>query len=143
MPTYEFQCGDCGSHTEQVFSMSEMPDSVACGCGHRAGRVISSNSNVFVRNREYVFDKSKNVRSFARDFGVSDQKHHENYRKKFEGIKQRQKAMRASKHKHEIQWLGGMPGEMVDSIGLHEGDKEAVYKDPVTFLKKTGTYAGD
>jgi len=143
MPTYEFQCDGCGARAEQVFSIMEMPDSVACSCGRLAGRVLSSNANVFVKNREYVFDRAKNVRSFARDFGVSDQKHHENYRKKFEGIKQRQKALRTSRHKDDIQWLGGMPGEMVDSIGQHEGDKEAVYKDPIAFLKKTGTYAGD
>ena len=36
-----------------------------------------------------------------------------------------------------------MPGEMADSIGEHEGDKEAVIKDPIPFLKKTGLYSGD
>ena len=28
-------------------------------------------------------------------------------------------------------------------IGMHEGDPEAVLKDPETFLKKTGLHAGD
>lgn len=143
MPRYDYECGTCGRREERVFSMADMPQGLPCPCGQWAGRVIDFVPEVFVKNREYVFDKGKNVRSFAQDFGKSDQKHHEGYRQYFEDIKKRKRELGTSKRKHEIEWIGGMPGEMVDSIGQHEGDKEAVLKDPVTFLKKTGLYDGD
>lgn len=126
--------------------MSAMPAEVPCECGASAVRVISLNINpTFVKFAEYKFDKAKNVMSNGRTFGVSDQEHHEKYRRRFAAMRKMADSVKRSpsKRKTGVQWLGGMPGEMADSIGCHEGDPEAVSKDPVTYLKKTGLYAGD
>ena len=143
MPTYEFHCAACGEMIEQVFPMSGMPDSVACVCGSAAARQISANGNVVVKNTEYQFRKDRIVRSFGHGYGRSVRQQHDGYVRYFEDLKKRKREVKAQKKTNAMEWIGGMPGEMVDSIGLHEGDPEAVLKDPVTFLKKTGTYAGD
>ena len=143
MPRYDYGCEKCGHREERVFSMRDMPQGVPCPCGEWATRVIDSVPEAFVANRAYQFDRGKNVRSFGADYGRTDQQQHDHYRQYFDDIKKRKRALGTSKRKHEIEWIGGMPGEMVDSIGMHEGDKEAVVKDPVSFLKKTGLYDGD
>lgn len=145
MPTYEFECERCGRAEEGVFAMSSMPDSVPCPCGSAARRVVSLNRNaVFVKDRPYEFRQDRCVQSFGRKYGRANPlKQHDNYVRYFDDIKKRKREISTSKNKHEMEWLGGMPGEMVDSISLHEGDKESVVKDPVKWLKKTGTYHGD
>ena len=145
MPTYEFECRACERVTEAVFSMSGKPDSVACSCGGRAVSIISrsAGSNSFVKDKPFEFDKSKNVMSFGRQFGRTDKQQHEVYANYIEDMKKAKRAAKSSGRKQDIEWLGTMPGEMVDSIGQHEGDKEAVAKDPVSYLKKTGLYQGD
>jgi len=146
MPTYEFECGACECVTEAVFSMSGKPDSVACEqCGGEAQSIISrsAGSNSFVKDRPFEFDKSKCVQSFGKKFGRTDQQQHKVYQDYVEGMKKDRRAAKLSGKKNDIEWLGCMPGEMVDSIGQHVGDKEAVSKDPVTFLKKTDLYQGD
>lgn len=143
MPLYDYECQRCGREDERSFSMADMPQTVPCPCGHEAVRVIHSVPTSFVKDREYVFDKAKCVMSNGRRYGRTDQQQHEIYRSTFEKMKRNQKRLKGSKHKHDIEWVGGMPGEMADSICEHEGDKQAVYKDPVPFLKKTGLYAGD
>jgi len=142
MPTYEFECRDCGVLIEHVCSFSKKPSQLACDCGGEADHIISWNDNSFVKDRPFEFDQSKNVRSNGRLFGKTDKQHHEHYRGYFDEMKKLQDRRNRSGAKQNCQWIGGMPGEMVDSISEHEG-KEAVYKDPVTFLKKTGLYAGD
>ena len=143
MPRYDYQCTNCESLEERVFSMASMPQSVVCHCGSDSVGVITSAPQSFVANREYVFDKAKCVQGFGKDYGRTDAEQHRHYQEYFGDIKKR-KAKLSSKQKGQgLEWIGGMPGEMVDSIGLHEGDPEAVVKDPTTFLKKTGLYAGD
>lgn len=142
MPRYDYECGTCGRREERVFSMADMPGSIPCPCGVDAPRVIDTLPESFVANREYVFDKRKNVRNFGYKYGRTDQQQHEHYRQYFDEIKKRKRETRSSKKGLEMEWVGGMPGEMVDSIGQHEGDPEAVLKDPVKFLKKTGLYDG-
>jgi len=137
MPIYEFQCSRCGRTDEQAFPMAEMPDAVACPCGEPAARKISINRNVAVKNREYAFDKSKCVQNFGQRYGRTPEQQHALYQDYFHRMKQLAKGRKSSK-KTDIKYLGGVPGEMADSIGRHEGDPEAFVKDPVTFLKKTG-----
>lgn len=143
MPTYDYECSRCGRLDEQTFAITAMPQTVPCPCGHEAVRAFRRAPAFFAKNTEYVFDKAKCVMSNGRRFGRTDQQQHEIYRRTFDAMKRNQKKLKASKRKHEIEWLGGMPGEMADSICEHEGDKQAVYKDPLPFLKKTGLYAGD
>lgn len=142
MPRYDYECGACGRREELVFTMSSMPQSVLCDCGEQAVRVIDTVPNGWVTDRPYVFDKARNVMSNGRLVGRSDQKQHELYRDYFDGMRKEQDRVNRSCGKKGARWIGGMPGEMVDSISEHEG-KEAVYKDPKKFLKKTGLYAGD
>jgi len=138
MPRYDYECETCGRREEHVFSMASMPQTVDCPCGQPAGRVIDTVPESYVANREYTFDKGNCVQGFGKDYGRTDQQQHEHYKKYFGDIKRRKRGLSASQKKQGLEWVGGMPGEMVDSIGLHEGDPEAVLKDPVTFLKKTG-----
>lgn len=123
--------------------MASMPQSVVCHCGSDAVRVITSAPQSFVANREYVFDKAKCVQGFGKDYGRTDAEQHRHYQEYFGDIRKRKSKLSSKQKDQGLEWIGGMPGEMVDSIGLHEGDPEAVIKDPTTFLKKTGLYAGD
>ena len=143
MPRYDYECGSCGHREEHYFSMADKPTTLDCRCGGYATSLITGGSESFVRNRPYEFNKAKCVRSNGHMFGRTDEQQHALYRKQFEDIDKRQKSLALSKNKHEMQWIGGMPGEMADSIGEHEGDKEAVIKDPIPFLKKTGLYSGE
>jgi hypothetical protein len=97
----------------------------------------------FVRFRPYEFDRAKNVRSNGRMFGRTDAQQHEAYRNAFDTQRKLVEQERRSCSRSDgVEYLGGMPGEMADSIAEHEGDKELVAKDPVTLLKKTGLYMG-
>lgn len=122
--------------------MSSKPDSVACECGQQARSIISSNSNSYVANREYVFDQGSCVQSFGRSLGRTRAQQHQHYQSYFADIRKRRRQMKGCNTlKNGMEWIGGMPGEMADSIGMHEGDPEAVSKDPEAFLKKTGMHA--
>jgi putative FmdB family regulatory protein len=148
MPTYDYECQKCGHQQEQWFSMADRPSSVPCPCGKKAIQVILEAPESFVRFRPYEFDPKKVVGNNGKSKGRSAAKQHEGYRRHFDGVaKNVRRANRsASKSAHSgggFQYLGGMPGEMYDSIGQQEGDKEAVAKDPVSFLKKTGMYVGE
>ncbi len=148
MPTYEFECQHCGRRRDEWFSMATRPTSVPCACGMEAVQVIRTVPESFVRNRPYEFDKRWVVGNNGKLAGRSAEQQHEGYRRHFEGIKTKVKRLNRSGGKRSkdaggFQYLGGMPGEMADSIGQQEGDKEAVAKDPITFLKKTGLYVGE
>ena len=142
MPTYEFECRNCGKVTEAAYSMSSKPSSIMCSCGSEANSIISLNTNSYVANREYVFDQGDCVQNFGRNVGRSASQQHRHYQNYFGDIKKRRRRMKGSNTlKNGMEWIGGMPGEMADSIGMHEGDPEAVSKDPEVFLKKTGMHA--
>jgi len=143
MPRYEYECSNCGSREERVFSMAAMPSSITCPCGEDAVRVMDCMPYAFVANREYVFDKAKCVQGFGKDFGRTDAEQHKHYQDYRADMQMRKSKLSPKQKVQGMEWLGMMPGEMVDSIGLHEGDPEAVLKDPTTFLKKTGLYEGD
>lgn len=129
--------------------MSAMPPSVPCECGAAADRVMSVNKNeVFVRFRPYEFDQTRKVGNNGKKFGRTVEQQHEGYRRRFDTIRKNIRGLNrnASKARFEangVRYLGGMPGEMADSIGQQERDPEAVAKDPETWLKKTGMYIGE
>lgn len=148
MPTYDYECQSCGRHQEQWFSMASRPSEVACDCGKQAIQVILEAPESFVRFRPYDFDPKKVVGNNGKLKGRSAERQHEGYRRYYDGVAKNVRRANRSGSKHAknsggFQYLGGMPGEMFDSIGQQEGDKEAVAKDPVTFLKKTGLYVGE
>lgn len=142
MPTYEYECNDCSVLIEHVCSYASKPSQVACDCGGMGDPIISLNGNGYVANREYVFDQGNCVQSFGKQAGRSRQQQHDHYQQYFGDIKKRRRRMKGCNTlKNGMEWIGGMPGEMADSIGMHEGDPEAVSKDPESFLKKTGMHA--
>ncbi len=148
MPRYDFECQGCGRRQERIFTMSSRPPAVPCACGLEAIQVILSVPESWVKNRPYEFRKDKIVGNNGKLAGRTAQQQHEGYRRHFDGIATKVKRLnrsggRRSKDAGGFQYLGGMPGEMADSIGQQEGDKEAVAKDPVGFLKKTGLYVGE
>jgi len=124
--------------------MADRPATLPCPCGGEAVQIIVSVPEVLVRFRPYEFNKAKNVRSNGRMFGRTDEQQHEHYRRSFDMQKKLVSEQRRSAKllkEDGFEYLGGMPGEMCDSINEAEG-KEAVQSDPVTFLKKTGLYMG-
>lgn len=144
MPRYDYGCEACGHREERFFRMADMPSTIPCECGSDCVRVIDRVPELYVANREYTFDQGNCVWNFGKEYGRSRQQQHDGYRRYFDEIRQRKRALRRSnKVSQGLEWVGGMPGEMADSIGLHEGDPEAVAKDPQAFLKKTGMWDGD
>lgn len=139
---YDFECEKCSLVFEHSCSMSERPESLPCQCGGEARQIIIAVPYSCVRFAPYEFDKSKNVRSNGALFGRTDEQQHEHYRRSFDMQRKLVAQERRKPGKDDgFEYLGGMPGEMVDSIEEKEG-KEAVAKDPVTFLKQTGMYMG-
>ena len=108
-------------------------------------QIIVTVPESYVRFRPYEFNKAKNVRSNGHMFGRTDEQQHETYRRAFDEQRKQVAAQRRSGSLFKeagCEYLGGMPGEMADSIAENEGQKEVVEKDPVNFLKKTGLYMG-
>lgn len=143
MPTYDYKCGSCGSAFEQFARFADYKPQVACECGATAERLFVPTRDVVVKGiAEYRFNPTKNVQ-VSKKWGRSARQEERNYEKVIETQRQLVKAKRAAgKERDGWEHLGTMPAPMVDSIGRHEGDKEAVLKDPIPFLKATGTYMG-
>lgn len=144
---YDYECTSCQHRQEVHCRISERQSELPCPeCGGIAEQIFLRVPEVLVRYREYQFDKRKNVMSNGRLYGRSDKQQHEHYRRAYDEQRKQVAAAKRSFGKDKmggIEYLGGMPGEMADSIGEHEGDPEVVAKDPKTFLKKTGLYMGD
>lgn len=148
MPTYEFECQGCGLQQEKHFSMAARPSSVPCPCGLEAVQVILTVPEAFMRFRPYEFNAKTRVGNNGKKFGRSAEQQHDGYRKHYDGLHKNIRRLNRMPSKRRLdcggfQYLGGMPGEMADSIGQQEGDKEAVVKDPETWLRKTGLYVGE
>lgn len=145
MPRYDFECGACGNRAEHIFTMSSRPESVACPCGGVAANVITGTPNVFMRFSEYQFRRECVVGNNGKLVGRSAEQQHAGYEKQigeYRTMHNRRKRGfgKGGAATNGFEVVGVMPGEMVDSIGQQEGDKEAVLKDPETFLRKTGLH---
>lgn len=140
---YDYECAN-GHLQEHSCMMSDRPAHLPCKCGCLAFQVIRTVPHVHVRFSEYQFNPAKAVGNNGKRFGRSRQQQHEKYRHDFDLQKRmvRERSHRPNK-KNDIQYLGGMPGEMADTIAEQEGDKNVVLQDPVTWLKKTGLYVGE
>lgn len=128
--------------------MAEMPSTLSCQCGAEMHRVILEVPEAFMRFRPYEFRRDKVVGNNGKKFGRDVDQQHAGYERHFAQIKKNIGRMNRgfSKNRHDaggFRYLGGMPGEMADSIAAQEGDKEAVSKDPETWLKKTGMWVGE
>lgn len=149
MPRYDFECGACGDRAEHIFAMSSRPDAVPCRlCGAMARNVITGTPNVFMRFTEVEFRRDKVVGNNGALVGRSAEAQHRGYQKAIGEFKKANDRRRRGVSKHGasvdgVRVLGVMPGEMVDSIGQQEGDKEAVTKDSEFYLRKTGLWMGD
>lgn len=142
MARYDFEC-DCGRRLEHQCSMSERPESLPCDCGGRMVQVIKAVPYVYTRFAEYQFRPDSIVGNNGVLAGRDAQQQHEGYRKQIEALKTAHGRRSRSGSRHGcsvdgVRVAGVMPGEMADSIGQQEGDKEAVYKDPDYWFKATG-----
>lgn len=148
MPTYEFECSACQVRKAVTTTWAERPASLTCPlCQGTAEPVISINTNPpIVKGFEYHFDRSKVVGNNGKKYGRSAYTQAQHYGRMFtERMKQeREKQRSLSRRAPDDGWefVGGMPGEMHDSIVEQEGDKNVVLQDPVPFLKSTGLYCG-
>lgn len=52
MPRYDYQCRECGSVAEHVFTMAEKPDLLACECGGQAASLINGDVEVLVKGNQ-------------------------------------------------------------------------------------------
>jgi putative FmdB family regulatory protein len=149
MPRYDYECESCGHRQEHACTMSARPDRIPCSCGKAARQIIAAVPYSFVRGAEYEFDPAKVVGNNGVLAGRSLEQQHAGYRKIFDALKTSKQRRKRSLGKGGdsvdggIRILGYMPGEMVDSIGQQEGDKEAVAKDPEHFMRATGMWLGD
>lgn len=145
MPRYDFVCGACGVRAEHIFTMSARPDSLACACGGEARHVIVGTPYVFVRGAEYEFRRDCVVGNNGVLAGRTAEQQHRGYQQTIGQLKAAHQRRKRGLSKHGasvngFEVVGVMPGEMADSIGQQEGDKEAVAKDPEFFLRKTGLH---
>jgi putative FmdB family regulatory protein len=148
MPRYDFVCGACSVRVEHIFAMSARPETLTCECGGEARHTIVGTPNVFMRGAPYEFRRDKVVGNNGALVGRSAEKQHRIYQQMHDQAKKANDRRKRGLGKHGasvegLEVLGVMPGEMVDSIGQQEGDKEIVSKDPEYFLRKTGLHLGD
>ena len=146
MPRYEYECSPCHLRKEVMCSWESRPASLVCPqCGGEASAIVSLCAPPLVRNQPYKFDPKKTVASNGARFGRTPEEQHRHYKLAFDTqrklVNERRRTPKATDD--GWQYLGGMPGEMADSITEQEGDKEILYRDPVTFLKKNDLYMGD
>jgi putative FmdB family regulatory protein len=145
MPRYDYECPGCGRGTEVTCRMSERPETVLCACGGAMGNVIRPTPNIFVKGADYEFKREHIVGNNGAVVGRTAEQQHAMYQRQIGEWKKAKDARKRSgkASKGGVEVIGVMPGEMVDSIGYQEGDKEAVVKDPIPFMKATGTYFGE
>lgn len=142
---YDYLCESCGVLQEVTCSMSDRKDAVPCACGGTASQYFGNVPYAFMRFRPYEFNPAKVVGNNGAAFGRTADQQHARYKHYFESVKKQCKQRNRSLSKNRfdeqgVRWMGGMPGEMVDSIGQQEGDPEVVSKDPEHFLKATGLH---
>lgn len=149
----------CESGCEFAVNMpdSERPDDTSCECGQPAswfriqvgvkeGEHEAPAPYCFVKGRPYEQQGRYQVMPQGERYGVSAARQAEHYREHFTRLANDSRAFRGGHSKlksNAPEYLGGMSGEQMHSIGLQERDPEAVAKDPITFLKKTGNYVGE
>lgn len=148
MGRYDYECGSCGAQTEHICSMSARPASLPCECGGEAKQVILSVPESFVKYRPYEFRKDKVVAHNGKKYGRTVDQQHKHYEEHFGQIRKNIARSNRSRSKNAydaggFRYLGGMPGEMADSIAAQEGTKQAVSIDPDYWFRKTGMYVGE
>lgn len=143
---YDFECATCRIRWEITCRMSERPASLPCQCGGEAVQIITSVPEVMVKGVPYKFDPKKNVDNFGKSFGRTNEQQHEGYRQAFDMqrklVHERKRSL-SKKSDDDPVYLGGMPVEMVLSIGQKEGDPEIAFKDPEYFLKTNNLHMGE
>jgi len=68
MPTYDYQCDDCGHHFEQFQKMSDTPVKTCPECGGKVNRLIGTGAAVIVKGSGFHSTDYRNSRpSCGRD----------------------------------------------------------------------------
>jgi len=68
MPTYDYQCDDCGHHFEQFQKMSDTPVKTCPECGGKVNRLIGTGAAVIFKGSGFHSTDYRNSRpSCGRD----------------------------------------------------------------------------
>ena len=68
MPTYDYQCDDCGHHFEQFQKMSDTPVKTCPECGRKVNRLIGTGAAVIFKGSGFHSTDYRNSRpSCGRD----------------------------------------------------------------------------
>lgn len=143
MPNYEYVCESCNRSFERFARFADYSPKLECECGAVATSIISGGKYAMVKGMgEYKFDPRYNAPTYRGRRADREERH---YEKIVETQRSIVKERRKSGKEKKDGWVfeGCMPAPMATSIGQKEGDIEAVFKDPIPFLKATGTYMGD
>jgi len=65
MPTYEYECADCGHSFEKTQSMSDEPLKVCPACSGRVRRVINGGMGVIFKGSGFYVNDSKGSNAAA------------------------------------------------------------------------------
>lgn len=146
MTNYECLCGAQFTIDSEVSRVWEpCPD---CGTSVKAN--LGLGIYTYCANREWVYDKRKNVPNQGWKHGKSDMAQHRDYVRMMGAAKTRMaQARRDGGKKRDDEWthLGRMPIEMHESIVEQQGDKEFFQKAAQSgeleqILKKTDCHLG-
>lgn len=142
MITYAYECEACGSQFEIRASIKDDRSGIRCECGAVPEQLITGGRGIIISGvDEYKCDPRTNVSTFR---GRSAKTEYKQYEKVIETQRQLVKARRKAGKEDEdgCVFEGIMPAPLHDSLARTTGDIESVLKDPIPFLKKTGTYMG-
>jgi putative FmdB family regulatory protein len=72
MPTYDYQCDKCGSHSEKFEKMTDKPRGICPKCGGKTRRLIAGGSGVIFKGTGfYETDYKKKQRPCPKSDGGS------------------------------------------------------------------------
>ncbi len=149
-----YECS-CGQKAAIEVEDRDLPD-MHCPCGRTVGykHVVYGKVEAaapdnapycFVKGRDFVYDRSRNIPNIGR-FHRSDDAQHRIHKDRWNraatAAKQRRRDRRR-KGDEDWQHVAKVPLEMHESIVENLKDKEAFQKDPETLLKKAGVWFGD
>lgn len=147
----------CGKSTSIGYPSNIGPPALRCPCGQentwKKIRCVDPEQRSpeqqapygFVKGFQYRYDPAKIVGNSGAKYGRSAYTQAQHYGRFYtQALKQERERQRSPSRANDDgwQWIGGMPGEMYESIVEHEGDKNVVLQDPVPFLKANDLYAG-
>ena len=78
MPTYNYYCSDCDTHSSYFQKMSESPISNCENCGGKVKRLITGGTGLIFKGSGFYLTDYKNVKKSTDNNSQSTQKKNEN-----------------------------------------------------------------